>query len=685
MTIRKTIRSTIRRPYYDLVKPGSKLNPFEYEINIQGDSEDRFNPIVAINIHNGNMVGQGYAGDAFMSNRCKADFSDVYFKDAAGNKLDHYLVSKGNHNFTFDTKWHNSSHHIHYNGKVYAIATDRVTLRVSEDGGETWDDIYLFSGIVGFKPFIDSRGYIFVSNSTDHKVYRSTDGGYTFSVVLDFANVNGQFVEESICEDLSNNMYIGRYQNAFSVNIYKSIDGGGSWNSVYSETIHQHVHSLNCDPNTGYIYAGLDGNNFALIRSVDEGVSWTELHANNATTMYFGDGFRLFGCEPNGTLGSIYRTTDDIVFTPVLTTGHMIRSIVKLNGSNELYAHGETWHRNWYPQFFKSSDDGVTWETIRIFPKSETLSQGYYHRISNKGVIYSDNNESLLYGFQQVDSYELPSGKLIAGENNYEAFFYVKIPLLPTTGINIKAITGGHELSTLNTFEDANIPGLIFRYNLNEGSGTIANDSSGNGKHGTISIGAGQWNNYGIRRVGGVLPEIIKSNSSFKFNTAHPNYSFITVDNSGDDPSVQVIKNFTLLAWVNCTYLNALRIISKENGYYGWRLFVDSAGNQIKFAVGDGVIEKIYSSQIMIGNGDAHLVGVIVDDSTPAKIRFVINGHTYPEIQMTSDIVNDNTPIRIGYSPISWTQYWRGDMEDVRMYNRALTSAEVLRIYEYQG
>ena len=45
MTIRKTIRSTIRRPYFDLVRPGSGLNQIDYSgiiasLNLLTDTSD---------------------------------------------------------------------------------------------------------------------------------------------------------------------------------------------------------------------------------------------------------------------------------------------------------------------------------------------------------------------------------------------------------------------------------------------------------------------------------------------------------------------------------------------------------------------------------------------------------------------------------------------------------------------
>jgi len=69
-----------------------------------------------------------------------------------------------------------------------------------------------------------------------------------------------------------------------------------------------------------------------------------------------------------------------------------------------------------------------------------------------------------------------------------------------------------------------------------------------------------------------------------------------------------------------------------------------------------------------------------IDNSTPAKISFVVDGRVSDEVQLTTDMVIGSNSFRICY-PAKAT----GDIDDVRMYSKWLTDAEILSIFEYNN
>lgn len=86
--------------------------------------------------------------------------------------------------------------------------------------------------------FVDSRGYIFygAGSPPPARLYRSTDGGRTYEKVLE-VDANDLQVSHSggICEDKHGNLCIGElYPSNRTPRVYKSSDGGRSWQPIWS-------------------------------------------------------------------------------------------------------------------------------------------------------------------------------------------------------------------------------------------------------------------------------------------------------------------------------------------------------------------------------------------------------------------------------------------------------------------
>jgi len=125
-------------------------------------------------------------------------------------------------------------------------------------GGCLYELLYTFpdtpSEPRGF--FIDSRDYIFWGGwgfavGDSERIYRSTDGGKTWTQVLSIAGG----LSGGIDEDSEGNLYAGSW--GANAKIYKSTDGGATWTDISdpSWVNTNHIHSLKVDPETDWLYA----------------------------------------------------------------------------------------------------------------------------------------------------------------------------------------------------------------------------------------------------------------------------------------------------------------------------------------------------------------------------------------------------------------------------------------------
>jgi len=218
--------------------------------------------------------------------------------------------------------------------------------------------------------------------------------------------------------------------------------------------------------------------------------------------------------------------------------------------------------------------------------------------------------------------------------------------------------------------------GMISYWKFEEGNGDIAHDSV-NGHDGTLN-GNPQWTT-GI--VGGALSfdgagDVVKIPYSNDWNTGN---------------------ELTVEAWINLdrhTYWGA--IVSRDGyacgghpWYMGWvlEIYYSQLPTKITFRVASGVDPNVIqtyapippSPDIIYGEW-YHAVGV--DDGS--SIRLYINGQEVGSGTSRSDPVNpsDQYGITIGSDTGCWGFDLDGKIDEVAIYNRALTPAEIQQHYQ---
>lgn len=203
---------------------------------------------------------------------------------------------------------------------------------------------------------------------------------------------------------------------------------------------------------------------------------------------------------------------------------------------------------------------------------------------------------------------------------------------------------------------------LVGRWSFDEGSGTTATDSSGSGYSGTITGAA-----YVAGQVGsGAL--------SFDGLDDH-------VDVGYHAPLALAGSNYTVAWWMNrstdVTTAN-FRIINMDDGsdQSGGYSFLLGGGNSLALSHANGSNNQVNTGYAPPQNAWAH-VAVVYGGLGIGRTLYV-DGFPLAnyDINGTPILDDGDDPLWFGGMPVHG-QYWAGTLDDIQIYNQALTEAEV--------
>ena len=211
-----------------------------------------------------------------------------------------------------------------------------------------------------------------------------------------------------------------------------------------------------------------------------------------------------------------------------------------------------------------------------------------------------------------------------------------------------------YEVGSKLTDNPVNDDGLVGYWKLDEGSGNFA-DSSGNGNAGTEAgtLSRGQTG---------------KVNKAVGFGTNN----YITI---ADSSSLDITGNLTMSAWVKPVDYTNYRGIFQEYAntdyvYQSYGMFTDQSG--IKIIV-EGT--QLNPSAIPALNEWHHVVGTY-DGS---NVRLYIDGSLSSSTSKTGSVTSHATDSYIGR--FTGRLDFNGSLDDIRIYNRAFSAAEVQALY----
>jgi Concanavalin A-like lectin/glucanases superfamily/Fibronectin type III domain len=182
----------------------------------------------------------------------------------------------------------------------------------------------------------------------------------------------------------------------------------------------------------------------------------------------------------------------------------------------------------------------------------------------------------------------------------------------------------------------------------------VVSDASGNGNNGTIS--GATWTTSG------------KYGNALTFNGTNAR---VTISNA---PSLQLTSAMTLEAWVYPTTVNSAwrDVIYKGNDNYYLEGTSNNSGRPAAGAILGGVYGEVYGATALTANTWAYLAATY----DGATMRLYVNGVQVASRAQTGAIATSTNPLQIGGDSI-YGQYFAGRIDEVRIYNQALSVAQI--------
>ena len=203
--------------------------------------------------------------------------------------------------------------------------------------------------------------------------------------------------------------------------------------------------------------------------------------------------------------------------------------------------------------------------------------------------------------------------------------------------------------------------GLVAAYGFNESAGTSVGDATGKGHTGTITNTT--WTTQG------------KFGKALSFNGTN---SWVTVADKND---LDLTTGMTLEAWVfptaAATATNWRNVIIKERaGGEVYNLYADTDAHRpaayvVKQSSPNSPLGVNGTSQIPL-NTWTHLALTYNNSS----LIFYVNGNSVRSVATSGALLTSTGVLRIGGNSV-WGEFFQGRIDEVRIYNRALTRAEI--------
>ncbi len=206
-----------------------------------------------------------------------------------------------------------------------------------------------------------------------------------------------------------------------------------------------------------------------------------------------------------------------------------------------------------------------------------------------------------------------------------------------------------------NITEAQDDPNLIGWWKLDEESGTIAADSSGYGNDGTV-VGGAPW-------VSGYIDGALDVDGDDDY-----------VD-CGYDPIFDTANEMTVAAWVTIRSIPTAWACVIAKGEYSWRLSNENTEPRFHFGI------TLWSENnpsipgdTAVGYDEWHHVAGTYDG---ANINVYLDGSLDGTTDTPSPIGVNAANVLLGENPEAAGRNWDGLIDDVRIYNRALSQAEI--------
>jgi hypothetical protein len=237
----------------------------------------------------------------------------------------------------------------------------------------------------------------------------------------------------------------------------------------------------------------------------------------------------------------------------------------------------------------------------------------------------------------------------------------------PATGrtgtyqVTFVASDGSHSVTQSVTITVTQTPsnsnGLAGYWKFDEASGGTTQDASGSGNTGTL-VNNPSWTNG-------------KSGNALNFNRTN---SYV---NCGAASSLNLTGSISIDTWINPRSLlagNYGRLVDKGTASTGYSFFLDESTRSLMFVIYGGPLVK--SNSLVVNTGTWQRATVVYNQPSNT-VTFYLNGANVGSASYTTSPVSSSTPLVIGLRSSDLTRAYDGLIDEVKVYNRALSGPEI--------
>jgi hypothetical protein len=198
--------------------------------------------------------------------------------------------------------------------------------------------------------------------------------------------------------------------------------------------------------------------------------------------------------------------------------------------------------------------------------------------------------------------------------------------------------------------------GLVAAYTFAEGAGATTADVSGNGNTGTLAGGAG-WSTAG------------------RFGTAIAFDGLNDLVSVADAASLDLTSGMTIEAWVNPAALSGWRTVALKSvpGGLTYALYAHDNAPRPAGTVNTGGIDVAAAGTSALALNTWTHLAVTFGGGT---LRIYVNGIQVGSRAVSGTLLTSAGALTIGGNTV-WPEWFAGLVDEVRVYNRALTPAEI--------
>lgn len=157
---------------------------------------------------------------------------------------------------------------------------------------------------------------------------------------------------------------------------------------------------------------------------------------------------------------------------------------------------------------------------------------------------------------------------------------------------------------------------------------------------------------------------------------------------AGNGTDVQITGNMTVASWVYINSTGSYQFISKDGDTGGRAFAFDCVSNDLRFYINGGSSNNLVDTGVTITNSTwTHIAATYSTNGTHGTITVYINGSSVgsgssadPSMPTATADLDFGRRVYAGFNG-----YLNGKMDDVRVYNRALTATDIAALFAYTG